>query len=163
MVIKSKEQIILELNNYIKYGYSDINSFDNPPDEAASALAELHLLDGVECERFCKIIIISDNVDDIYLDSLCLMHLFVLNKEYAMQYVEKHVTYMSAPVLGSAMDGLVQYSGTPFRMKFLDDLISKVYTRYKEISADPFYAEMLAATYKFFSEEYPENNADSQR
>lgn len=162
-MIKSKEQVILELNNYIKYGYADINSFDNPPDEAASALTELHFIDGIECEKFCKKIILSTDVGDIYLDSLCLMHLFELNKEYALQYVEEHVVHMSAPVLGIAMDGLVQYSGTPFRIEFSDDLISKFYTRYKEVSADPFYAEMLKATYKFFSEEYPENNANSQR
>ncbi|AIR62863.1 hypothetical protein LH23_20030 [Cedecea neteri] len=160
---KSRDKLILELDNYIKYGCADINSFDNPPDEAASALAELHFHDAIECEGFCKEIILTEGVGDIYLDSLCLMHLFELNKEYALQYVEEHVLHMSAPVLGIAMDGLVQYSGTPFRIEFSDDLISKIYTRYKEISADPFYAEMLEATYRFFSEEYPENNDNSQR
>ncbi|AJZ90074.1 hypothetical protein VW41_14075 [Klebsiella michiganensis] len=160
---KSKEQIILELNNYLHYGYTNADSYDDSRDEVAILLTSLHFIDPQECEIFCKKIIGSKENSDDYLDSSCLSHLFDLNKEYALQYVEQHITNMSTPILDETMDGFIKYSKTSFRMKFSDDLISKVYTRYKEISADPFYAEMLEATYRFFSEEYPENNANSQR
>lgn len=153
-----KEQLIAELTSYIENGYLDINSFDNPPDEAATALTELHFIDGATCESFCKKIILSNDVGDAYLDSLCLGHLFSLNKEYALDYVMAHVENMSAPVLGSAMDGLYQYSETLFRVKFSEELIAKIYARYDEVVQDSFFKKMLASLYDVFSVTYPRKN-----
>lgn len=151
----TKEQLIAELTSYIDNGYLDINSFDNPPDEAATALTELHFIDSAECELFCKKIILSNDVGDAYLDCLCLGHLLNLNKDYALDYILTHVDDMPAPVLGSAMSGLSQYSETPFINEFSDDLIAKIYARYDEVAQDPFFKNILASHYDFFNMIYP--------
>lgn len=150
-----KEQLIAELTNYIENGYLDINSFGNPPDEAATALRELHYIDGAACEAFCRIIILSSNVGDVYLDSLCLSHLFNLNKNYALEYVVSQAENMPSSVLGAAMDGLFQYSNTPFRAAFSEALITQLYARYDEVAQDPYVKERLASAFDFFSVAYP--------
>ncbi|MEI2264967.1 hypothetical protein [Erwinia sp. CGal63] len=155
---RTKEQLIEELTSYIDNGYLDINSFDNPLDEAATALTELHFIDGAACEFLCKRIILSSAVGDAYLDSLCLGHLFDLNKDYALNYVLTHVENMPAPVLGSAMDGLYQYSEEQFRMKFSEELIAKIHKRYDEVVQDPFFKDMLASLYDTFSVTYSRRN-----
>lgn len=156
---RTKEQLIAELTSYIENGYLDINSFDNPPEEAATALTELHFIDGAVCETFCRKIILSSDVGDVYLDSLCLGHLFDLNKIYALEYVLAQVENMPAPVLGTAMDGLFQYSNTPFRAAFSEDLITQLYARYDEVAQDPYVRERLSSAYDFFSVAYPRKNS----
>ncbi|MBG5925828.1 hypothetical protein [Providencia rettgeri] len=154
MQIRTREQLISELNCYIDNGYLDINSFDNPPDEAAIALNELYIIDSDECENFCKRIMLSRDIGDSYLDSLCLLHLFDLNKEFALRYVEENIDNMPAPILGAAMDGLSQYSNTTFRQNFSNDLITKILHKYNDVTKDPFFENMLESSYTFFTKSF---------
>ncbi|WP_099074017.1 hypothetical protein [Proteus alimentorum] len=119
-MINLKESLILEekLKNYIKNGYLDINSFDNPDDEAACTLTELSYLNKGLCEEYSRLIIESEVVGDDYLKSRCLDHLLDLNKKYALKYIEEQVNNMSIPILSTAMSGLVQYSNSKFRKKY---------------------------------------------
>ncbi|MEX6158390.1 hypothetical protein [Providencia manganoxydans] len=151
MQIRTREQLISELNCYIDNGYLDINSFDNPLDEAAIALNELYFIDSDACENFCKKIMLSRDIGDSYLDSLCLLHLFDLNKEFSLRYVEENIDNMPAPILGAAMDGLSQYSNTTFRQNFPNDLITKILHRYHDVTKDPFFKNMLESSYTFFT------------
>lgn len=94
------------------------------------------------------------NIGDKYLDSSCLSHLFDLNKEYSLSYVEKEIANMSAPVLAAAMDGLCQYSNTPFRSEFSNELINKISYRYDQIVQEDIYRGILDDSYKFFFESF---------
>ncbi len=156
MSIKTENQLVEELESYIENGYLDINSFDNPDDEAATALSELYFINKLLCEKFCKIIINNDDVGDYFLNSLCLSHLFDLNKEYSLSYVSKHVAHMLTPELVATMDGLCQYSNTPFRMVFSDDLVNRIKKRYDELSSDEFSKEMMSRSYPDFAKTFLE-------
>ncbi|KDE37454.1 UNVERIFIED_ORG: hypothetical protein J2806_000067 [Kosakonia oryzae] len=150
MSILKKEQLISELTSYINNGYLMLDSFDDPRDEAATALCELRSIDSSACEFFCKKILLSVDVGDPYLDGFCLGRLFDLNKEYALDYVTSHVMEMSAPVLGAAMDGLAQYSKTSFRLNFTEDLVAKIYARYDDVAKNHFSQEVMASSYRLF-------------
>lgn len=152
---KNKEQLVRELNCFLAHGYLDMDSYDEPLDEAADALRVLKSYDEQACNLFCKKILLSKDFGDVYLDSICLSHLFDIEKEYALKYVEENVKTMSTPVLQSAMDGLSQYSRTPFREHFSKELIAKIYHRYDELSKDSFYKEMLEVDYSNFQEDFP--------
>ncbi|HFF8524968.1 TPA: hypothetical protein ACGEYH_003746 [Providencia rettgeri] len=158
MSIESKEQLIMKLNNYIHHGYIAIDSYDDPRDEVATLLTKLHFTDEKECVIFCKKILGSEGISDEFLDSSCLSHLFDLEKEYALNYVQSHLNNIPAPMLDAVMDGLTQYSKTPFRHEISDDLISNVYVQYNILSKRPFYKKMLESSYSFFTEEYPKDN-----
>lgn len=152
---KSKEQLINELNCFLAHGYLDMDSYDEPLDEAADALRQLVSYDEQACNLFSKKILLSKDFGDVYLDSICLLHLFDIEKEYALKYVEENVKNMSTPVLQSTMDGLCQYSRTPFREKFTKELIVSIYHRYDELSQRPLYKEMLEGDYSNFQEDFP--------
>lgn len=150
MGTEKESKISLQLENYIKNGFVDINSFENPDDEAADCLLELFHKNPELCEKYCKIILNDVNIGDKHLDSSCLSHLFDLNKEYSLSYVEKEIENMSAPVLAAAMDGLCQYSNTPCRSEFPNELINKISDRYDQIVKEDIYRGILDDSYKFF-------------
>lgn len=147
-------QIQTKLDSYIKKGFVNVNSFENPDDEAADCLLELFHKNPELCEKYCKIILNDVNIGDKYLDSSCLSHLFYLNKEYSLSYVEKEIENMSAPVLAAAMDGLCQYSNTPFRSEFPNELINKIAYRYDQIVEENIYRGILDNSYKFFFDSF---------
>lgn len=155
---KNKEQLVKELNCFLAHGYLDMDSFGEPLDEAADALSVLHFTDEQACASFCKKILFSENISDQFLDSLCLGHLFDIEKEYALEYVCENIENMPPSVLNSVMDGLSQYSRTPFRENFSKELIAKIYHRYDTISQDSFYKKMLENDYAFFQEAFPRGN-----
>ncbi|WP_456311490.1 hypothetical protein [Serratia proteamaculans] len=150
MKTEKEMEISSKLESYIKNGFVDINSFENPDDEAADCLLELFQKKPELCEKYCKAILNDDNIGDKYLDSSCLSHLFDLNKKYSLSYVEREVEKMSPPVLAAAMDGLCQYSNTPFRSEFSNKLINDISDRYDKIVQDNIYRGMLENSYKFF-------------
>lgn len=154
MNTKTGTQLVVELDSYINNGYLDINSFDNPDDEAAVALSELYFVNKGLCEKYCKIILSSSDVGDCFLDARCLSHLFDLNKEYSLDYVRKNIKNMPYPILEAAMDGLCQYSNTFFRNNFSCELISQIKKRYDELSSDEFSKKMMEYSYQMFSETF---------
>ena len=152
---KSKEQLINELNCFLAHGYLDMDSYDEPLDEAAGALIALKALDEQVCISFCKEILLSECFGDDFLDGFCLGYLFDIEKEFALKYIESHVENMSAPILDDAMSGLSQYSQTPFCERFSKELIAKIYHRYDELSKDPFYKKILEVDYSHFQKDFP--------
>ncbi|MCC8380937.1 hypothetical protein [Xenorhabdus sp. PB30.3] len=154
MVKKDVTTLREQLDSYIHHGYLDINSFDNPDDEAAKALTELSCLDRTLCEQYCKFILESSEIGDIYLDSRCIAHLFNLNKEYGLDYAQKNVLTMSAPVLEAVMEGLDMYSKTPFRIHFSTELIANIKKRYDELASDDAIRSMLDHSYEWFKRMY---------
>ncbi|WP_312047210.1 hypothetical protein [Erwinia sp.] len=152
MNIKKEIQVSVKLENYIKNGFVNVDSFENPDDEAAECLLELFQEKPELCEKYCKIILNDDNIGDKYLKSSCLSHLFDLNKEYSLLHVETEVGKMSPPVLATAMVGLCQYSNAPFRNEYSNSLINKVSDRYDEIVQEGVYRGILDDSYKTFSD-----------
>jgi len=150
MNIDKENQISEKLENYIKNGFVNVHSFNNPDDEAAECLLELFQKKPGLCEKYCKIILNDGNFGDKYLKSSCLSHLFDLNKEYSLMHVEKEVGKMSPPLLAAAMDGLCQYSTDPFRNEYSNKLINKVSARYDEIVQENIYRGALDDSYKSF-------------
>ncbi|MGK6329657.1 hypothetical protein ACMGEE_21615 [Erwinia sp. DT-104] len=150
MNIEKEIQISVKLESYIKNGFVNVDSFENPDDEAADCFLELFQKKPELCEKYCKIILNDGNVGDKYLESSCLSHLFDLNKECSLLYVEKEVGGMSPPVLAAAMDGLCQYSNTPFRNEYSNNLINKISDRYDEIVQEDVYRGALDNSYKLF-------------
>lgn len=154
MMEKSIAVLREQLDSYIQNGYLDINSFDNPDDEAAEALTELSCTDKALCEQYCRLILESSEIGDTYLDSRCLAHLFDLNKKYSLEYVQKNVLNMSAPVLEATMEGLDMYSKTPFRTHFSTELIVNIKKRYDELASDDAIKDMLDYSYEWFERMY---------
>ncbi|MCC8380461.1 hypothetical protein [Xenorhabdus sp. PB30.3] len=151
---KNVAVLIEKLDSYIQNGYLDINSFDNPDDEAAEVLIKLSRIDKKLCEQYCKLILESPEVGDTYLDSSCLSHLFNLNRKYSINYVQENVLNMSAPVLQAAMEGLDMYSKTPFRRHFSEEVILNIKKRYDELASDNMIKDMLSYNYEWFEKMY---------
>ncbi|MFB0771556.1 hypothetical protein [Proteus cibi] len=151
---KKVEKIKLGLDSYLKNGYLDINSFENPDDEAANALNELSVLDGELCDKYCKVIIESSRIGDDFLKARCLSLLFDVNKEYALDYIKKNVEWMSPSILSTTMIGLSINSKEKLKTEGINELISKIIIRYNDLSNDSFCKELLAPSHKFFQDSF---------
>lgn len=158
--VNSTTKDIEGLESYLANGYVEVNSFNDPEDDALECLSNLLVKDSGCCLSFCKKILNSNNIDGVFIKGSALNFLLLSEQwSYAFEYLTGNADNITLAELEKALFYFYCAKNEVDPYPVPEGLFKKLMKRYEELKNDPdakFYH--LHETYNDFSKAYPLNN-----
>jgi hypothetical protein len=157
MTNKKLEELIAGLNSYIENGYVEVDSYNDPDDDALEYIIELSHQAEDKAFKIYKSVLEAKGECYSFMKAICMNRLLLSEKEgpYAFDYLLNKTDNVSIPALEKALFYFYCAKNETDPHPVPEGLFKKLMARYQEVKDDPdanFYH--LHETYNDFVKAY---------
>jgi hypothetical protein len=133
------EQLVSGLTSLLENGYIDLNSYNNPIDDAIEYLGELLVKDTKSCLSFCKkILSVPTTFDDDFIKGTALNFLLLSNEWFSgFNYLVGNSQKLSIPELEKALFYFYCAKNETDPYPVPEGLFNKLIERYQMVKDQP--------------------------